>query len=109
MIGAVLEGLMQGKALGLARLAGELNALGVSVGDRSDIRKPERTMALTSSPRENDRIASIVVQHNGISIDGRMSLYAQSWINGVYVAYGKRKKNYLFPWPFMHSYEEVAV
>ena len=108
MIETVLKGLIQGKALRLARPIGELNALGIFVCDEKDIRNPEQTMAFTSYSKKNSKIVSIEVQHDGILMNGPKRLYARSWINGVYFAYDRPKGTYLFPWPFAHSYEEVA-
>ncbi|KAK3176653.1 hypothetical protein OEA41_007976 [Lepraria neglecta] len=108
MIRAVLKGLRHGKALRLARLVGELHALGIFVGDRNDVQNSERIMAFTSFSKKKDKIVSIEVQHDGNSTYGLKRLYTRSWINGVYFAYGRPQEKYLFPWPFAHSYEELA-
>ena len=86
-IRAVLEGSRHGKALRLARLIGELHALGAFVG----VRNSEQTMAFTSFCKEKDKIISIELQNDGNSTNGLKRFYIRSWINGVYLAYGRPK------------------
>ncbi|KAI4209992.1 MAG: hypothetical protein LQ351_007099 [Letrouitia transgressa] len=97
MLKAVLKALRLGKTLRLARLIGETDPSGVFL---DDTRTSTRKMAFTSYSEEMDRVVSIEVQYKGGRSKGQEVLYTQSWMNGVYFAYGKSQKTYLFAWPF---------
>ena len=102
MMAAILKGLREGKNLSLAYLNEESEALGIFVGLPNDDIPREPRMVFTSFSNKDDKFVSIEVYHDG-STDNQKNLYAKSWINGIWFAYGKRRQNCLFRWPFKYG------